>query len=308
MCSLFGLLDYSGYFNHREKSLILSVLSNECEVRGTDATGIAYNSSGLRIFKRPLPAHCMRYRLPPKVRYIMGHTRLATQGSQKKNRNNHPFKGTAADGEFALAHNGVIHNDAILRKRLNLPSSEIETDSFIAVQILEQQRQLHFSTLKFMAEQMEGSFTFTLLDTQDRLFIVKGDSPLCIYHFADRGFYLYASTEAILTAALNRLGMTKLYHETIPVACGDILQIDHTGRIERERFCTDRLFSCHRGHFMPSAYSFFEQSFYEDQDLEYLELLKSMASSFGYTAEDIDALLEEGFTLEEIESCFYDFE
>lgn len=59
---------------------------------------------------------------------------------------------------------------------------------------------------------------------------------------------------------------------------------------------------------MPSAYSFFEQSFYEDQDLEYLELLKSMASSFGYTAEDIDALLEEGFTLEEIESCFYDFE
>ena len=64
MCSLFGLLDYSGYFNHREKSLILSVLSNECEVRGTDATGIAYNSSGLRIFKRPLPAHTGSFPLP----------------------------------------------------------------------------------------------------------------------------------------------------------------------------------------------------------------------------------------------------
>lgn len=57
MCCLFGLLDYSGYFSHRQKNTIMTVLSAECEVRGADATGIAYNSGDtLRVYKRPLAA------------------------------------------------------------------------------------------------------------------------------------------------------------------------------------------------------------------------------------------------------------
>lgn len=33
-------------------------------------------------------------------------------------------------------------------------------------------------SLKYMAEEVEGSFTFTVLDRKDRLFIIKGDPPL----------------------------------------------------------------------------------------------------------------------------------
>ena len=39
------------------KNKILNTLARECRVRGTDATGIAYNfNDRLRIYKRPLPA------------------------------------------------------------------------------------------------------------------------------------------------------------------------------------------------------------------------------------------------------------
>ena len=51
MCCLFGILDYGGKLTRKEKTKILSVLSVACEERGTDATGIAYNSGGaMKVF------------------------------------------------------------------------------------------------------------------------------------------------------------------------------------------------------------------------------------------------------------------
>lgn len=94
MCSLFGFLDFHDALSYRRKQKLLQVLSRQCEVRGTDATGIAYNSDDhMRIYKRPLAAHRMRFCLPRDVKVIMGHTRMTTQGSEKKNYNNHPFVG-----------------------------------------------------------------------------------------------------------------------------------------------------------------------------------------------------------------------
>lgn len=92
MCCLFGLLDYGHTLTEKQTNRIISTLAAECEARGTDATGIAYNSGGkLCVYKRPLPAHRMRFRIPTDARLIMGHTRMTTQGSEKKNYNNHPF-------------------------------------------------------------------------------------------------------------------------------------------------------------------------------------------------------------------------
>ena len=56
MCSLFGLIDFDKRLTAKQKNRILNTLARECEVRGTDATGIAYNFGGrMRIYKRPLP-------------------------------------------------------------------------------------------------------------------------------------------------------------------------------------------------------------------------------------------------------------
>lgn len=85
MCCLFGLIDSRNQFGAKEKSRILSVLATECEERGTDATGIAYCSHRhLSIYKRPIAAHRMRFRIPADSRVIMGHTRMTTQGDARK--------------------------------------------------------------------------------------------------------------------------------------------------------------------------------------------------------------------------------
>ena len=81
MCSLFGLIDFKECLSTHTKNKILNTLARECQVRGTDATGIAYNfNDRLRIYKRPLPARKMKIHIPHGVNVVMGHTRMTTQG------------------------------------------------------------------------------------------------------------------------------------------------------------------------------------------------------------------------------------
>ena len=102
MCSLFGLIDFKGCLSTHTKNKILNTLARECQVRGTDATGIAYNfNDRLRIYKRPLPARKMKIHIPHGVNVIMGHTRMTTQGNAQFNQNNHPFRGHADGSSYA---------------------------------------------------------------------------------------------------------------------------------------------------------------------------------------------------------------
>lgn len=285
MCALFGLVDYGNKFSARQRAKIISVLSKECEVRGTDATGIAYNSNGkLYIYKRALPARKMRFRLPETANIIMGHTRMTTQGSEAFNYNNHPFFGTANGVNFALAHNGVLHNDTLLRKSEKLPETHIRTDSYVAVQLIEKEKSLDFASLKNMAEKVEGSFCFTVLNDRNELYFVKGDNPLVLYKFD--GFYLYASTEEILKNALQKLNLSK--YSRVNINCGDILKLDPYGAVEI-------------GHF--DFQDDFYGRYYIGSDETYLE---ELAFVYGIKPEDILTLFDLGydmFDIEEILCC-----
>ena len=312
MCCLFGIIDYGKSLTPVQRSRMLSILADECEARGTDATGIAYNSKGkLRIYKRPRPAHEMRFLLPQDASVVMGHTRMTTQGKASKNINNHPFPGNTGSQSFALAHNGVLYNDMQLRKSLRLPRTRIETDSFVAVQLIEQKRVLNFDSLKYMAEQVEGSFSFTVLDERNTLYLVKGENPLCVYHYPKKGIYIYASTEEILHRAVWQ--MWELHGRPIPVsiACGDILQIQPNGQISSSTFNTDCLLP---KWFYPRSYSMCNPSyksshtFNDNAEQEYISELQQIAPSFGYTAEEVHGLIREGFSPEEIEEWLYDGE
>ncbi len=302
MCCLFGLIDSRNQFSAKEKSHILSILATECEERGTDATGIAYCSHRhLSIYKRPIAAHRMRFRIPADSRAIMGHTRMTTQGDARKNRNNHPFLGYAENKPFALAHNGVLWNDGILRRTKHLPKPRIETDSYVAVQLLEQKNALDFSSLKDMAETVEGSFTFTVLDEQNALWIVKGDNPLSIAHFPELGVYVYASTAEILNKALTRCSNWLGRGEKVDIEMGDIVRIDRNGRITRGTFDTSKFYRSSWGYWDTPLYPRLPHS-----EEEHLSLLKSVAKAFGFTGEMIDRLLDQGFTTDDIEEILYE--
>ena len=310
MCCLFGLMDRSHHFSGKERSVMLNHLARVSEARGTDATGIAYNSrKRMRVYKRPMAAHRLRLKVPEDAVTVIGHTRLTTQGSARFNENNHPWRCQIGTGPFALAHNGVLYNDTLLRKELALPTPKIQTDSYIAVQIIEQQRTLSFDSLKTMAEQVEGSFAFSVLDHKDRIYLVKGDNPLCLYYFPSFDLYLYASTQAILNDALTEMPFRLGKAQEIRLICGDILLLSPDAEPEKQTFDTRNLDLSYWGHFR-SSYGYFwptpepTYSDYEEQT-DYMENLKTAAGAYGYTPDDIDYLLSHGYTLEDVEDMLY---
>ena len=307
MCAVFGLIDYKNYFTKHQREKVLKVLSMECEVRGTDATGFAYVSNGrLSVLKRPLVAHRMKLRLPLDSNIIMGHTRMATQGNKYDNYNNHPFSGHCGMTEFALAHNGVLHNDERLRKELKLPKTKIATDSYIAVQLLEQNNALSFDSITQMAEQLEGSFTFTILDEERNMYFVKGDNPLALYHYEREGFYIYASTSAILDNTLIALGFVTNFHTEIDAKCGDMIRVAPNGELTFAKFSTAKLDALDYFSYYPYWWTHAEADDYADWlDTSAVKELKQFASYIGVSEKHIDLLLEYGYSVEDIEDLLY---
>ncbi len=302
MCAIFGLIDYNHILNAKQSCKILRILSEECEERGTDATGFAFNTRGrLTIFKRPFAAHLTHLRLHEDANVIMGHTRMATQGNKLDNRNNHPFPGKT-DVNFALAHNGVLHNDDRLRIDRNLPATPVKTDSYIAVQLLENEKTLDMSSLAKMAEAVEGSFVFTVLDEMNNLYFVKGNNPLALYHYEKYGFYVYASTNTILDRALIRMGILGFEHEEISSECGDIIKIDNSGEITRSTFDFSRLNSWDYRYFMRYDW---RSSYDKPNESTAVKRLKEFAEGIGVASHDIDLLLDYGYLVEEIEELLY---
>ena len=304
MCCLFELIDYKRQLGGGRTGPVIRALASESEARGTDAAGIAYNSAGtLHIYKRPGPAHKLNLFIPEDAFAVMGHSRMTTQGRAKFNRNNHPFAGKVPGTRFALAHNGVLYNDTALRRSRALPDTKIETDSYVAVQLIEQQGALTPASLKAMAEMVEGSFVFTVLDEKDSFYFVRGDNPLCLVQFPRVGLYVYASTREILYAALKR---TWLRWETpieIPVAGGEILTITPEGARMSEHFTCDgdyftRWYLRRRG-------SRLCEPLVSRTELPYLRELKNIASYLGYSGDEIDAMLAEGWSTDEIEEAIY---
>lgn len=306
MCCLFGIHDYGHSLTQKQKNRLLSILGTACEARGTDATGIAYNAEDeLCIYKRPRPARWMRFQVPPTADVIMGHTRMTTQGNERKNHNNHPFSGCVKDRQFALAHNGVLYNDLQLRKECKLPATKIETDSYIATQLIESCGELDFDSMQYMTEKLEGSYTFTVLSDKDELYFIKGDNPMCLYHYPDRGLYVYASTEEILRTALQRLPFSLGTPVRVDLVCGDILQIDKYGQQDRSNFDTSKLFHRRYEPWMDFGFSSSVSRVSGGVEDSYLDDLKSIAIFYGIFPEEIDKLMADGFTTDDIEEMLY---
>ena len=194
-------------------------------------------------------------------------------------------------------------NDDILQMRYNFPKTKIETDSYVGVQLLEYKKKLDFSSIKFMAEEVEGSFSFSILDDRNNLYLVKGDSPLSVIHFPKFKLYTYASTDEILYRALidsplfEELKEKK--YETIPIEEGQILKISSSGLLEYKAF---DYFYCYGRRWWEYGFET------KKEENEYIRDLKSVAAYQGYQPETVEELLNSGFCLEEIEDFIYGME
>ncbi len=336
MCCLYGILNYGNNLKDTDIKSLLHSLGIAAMERGTHATGIAYvNNGNIEVQKTAKPACDFTYRLPKGTKVVMGHTRLATQGRAEDNYNNHPFYGAfkknerAVKTDFALAHNGVLHNDMELRKKYKLPDTKIKTDSYVAIQLLEQQKLLNMDSVKLMAESVEGSFCFSILDSVNNLYLVKGNNPLSVVHHKKLGIYVYASTEQILWAGIVSSNLFPYFKsrftntcsedvEEIPLNQGEILKITATGSLERKSFSIKKKIYSYQNMKRSSNYStcghfgyldYFDytiaQSF-TPEDLGYISQLKTFAKLQGEDEEIVDALLDEGFGIYEVEEFLLD--
>lgn len=302
MCAIFGFLDYGKKISHKLLTQFLRELSIAAESRGTDATGISYvKDGGIVTFKKAKPAHKVKLFFPKDTTAVIGHTRFTTQGSEKKNYNNHPFEGTTDSHCFAFAHNGVLYNDEDLRREKNLPETKIETDSYIAVQLIEQENAVDSNSIKAMAESVLGSFVFTVLRDDNTLFLVKGDNPITLLHFEKYGLYVYASTTAILNAALKSVKFTAEYNDIL-INDSDIVRIDSNGNLSVSTF---------EGHFPERSYrNWFNWYGYDfdDKNEDYTNDLLMICNCYGVDREDVELLLEFGYSSDEIEEMLLDSE
>lgn len=310
MCGLFGFLDYGHKISTLQINDLIDALATESAIRGTDSTGIAYTIDGkLEIEKEAKSAYEVTFKLPKDTRAVTGHTRHSTQGSSKKRYNNHPFRGRVSNGGmFALAHNGILANDKELRKKHELPDTKIETDSYIAVQLLERDKELTFETIRVMAQAVRGSFTFTLLDDKNNIFLIKGDNPLSIIHFTALGLYVYTSTEQILWRALSTSMLAELKsgrYKEVHIEQGQILKITPEGTLAWGDF--EFLSDC----FMSGKYKWWDFECPDNGKLsaaaedEYIVELKAISGAFGYAPDDIDHMIRHGYSLDEIEELLY---
>lgn len=325
MCSLFGIIDYNNSLPIKTKRRILRELSCKCEVRGTDATGIAYikNNGSMKIMKKALPAHKIKFNIRgdnPKV--IMGHTRFTTQGTEHLNYNNHPFYSDKLG--FSLAHNGVIYNDTVIRREEKLPETKIETDSYIAVQLIDNMDVLNGDSIKYMIDTIKGSYCFTILSKDNELYIIKGDNPICIAKFDD--YYIYASTEEILRDAFEVLGLeTDTYLEpidgTITVFKPDdepiVTSFDYQSPWDTEDYYDYNFYDLYPDDNDLYGYGSFYDEYTElpdglvykskdqytlsDPSVEYYNDLVSYGKYLGYSENVIRSLCRRGHDLEEIE-------
>ena len=295
MCAIFGFIDYKGIIRNTSLKKLIKALSVEAECRGTDATGISYVKDGEMVtFKKARPAHKVKLYFPANTKCVIGHTRMTTQGSEKYNYNNHPFEGKCSRENFSLAHNGVLYNDRDLKTKYNLPATEIETDSHVAVQLLEHFGNVNIESIKKMSELVEGSFVFTILRNDNTLFLVKGCNPLTLYHFPDLGLYAYASTKSILDNALKKSDFTYKKCE-IKVTEGEIIEISPNGNISRNTFEVKEKY-----HSFWNPYSFSADEFENE------ELLLEYCGMFGVSEEDVELLLEYGYDADTIEEMLMD--
>ena len=173
------------------------------EYRGYDSAGVATLSEGsLSLVKAKGRLSVLKDRLtehPLSGTVGIGHTRWATHGAPS-DANAHPH--LSPSGRFAVVHNGIIENDADLRRELTASGAVFasETDTEVIAWLLDRYADPDPQVaVRKTVSRLSGSFALGILDRHnpDRVIAVRQDSPLVV-GAGENGFYLASDIPALL--------------------------------------------------------------------------------------------------------------
>ncbi|MDZ7885639.1 MAG: glutamine--fructose-6-phosphate transaminase (isomerizing) [Mycobacterium sp.] len=184
-----------GYVGQRPACEVVVDALRRMEYRGYDSSGVALldGAGGLTVQRRAGRLANLEEALkdagPGDLGGTtgMGHTRWATHG-RPTDRNAHPHRD--GSGKFAVVHNGIIENFAVLRGELETAGVEFasDTDSEVAVHLVAQAYRAGNTAGDFVASvlsvlrRLEGHFTlvFAFADEPGTIVAARRSTPLVV--------------------------------------------------------------------------------------------------------------------------------
>ncbi|MCL5269590.1 MAG: glutamine--fructose-6-phosphate transaminase (isomerizing) [bacterium] len=179
MCGIIGMI------STREVGPSLLEGLKNLEYRGYDSAGFTVLLDGRFITHKDVGrvANLEPYIAETAGAHIgMAHTRWATHGAPSAV-NAHPH--FSNDGRFAVVHNGIIENYAVLREYLENHgvAFKSETDTEVIVQLIAHEfRNSALQAVRDAIARLDGTFGLLVMDVNDpyRLIAVRQGSPLVI--------------------------------------------------------------------------------------------------------------------------------
>ena len=198
MCGIIGFVcDKPSDDNYVMLGDLLYVSSS----RGTDATGVAVvGTTRTKVIKEDIPAdkfivkHYKGLKKDvDKAKIVLGHTRLATQGHQKDNNNNHPIIGQ----KYIMVHNGTCSS----MDRIKDYPYKGTVDSEILLSHIEKKG------LKEGLKALKGSAAVAIIkeDEPNVVYLWRHNNPLWAAYDPKNNVLFFGSTEDILKEGLSNL-------------------------------------------------------------------------------------------------------
>ena len=195
-----------GYVGMQEAAPILLDGLRRLEYRGYDSAGMAVcGPEGLQVCKTRGRLQALAD-LTEEGRTLtgtlgVGHTRWATHG-EPNDINAHPQ--VSQSGLFAVVHNGIIENYALLRAQLTAKGYAFrsETDTEVVAQLLDYYYAASrdvFEAVNSMLSAVEGAYALGIVcaDAPDRLIAARKDAPLLL-GYGDGENFIASDVTALL--------------------------------------------------------------------------------------------------------------
>lgn len=174
-----GIIGYSG---QRKAVDVLIDGLKRLEYRGYDSAGVAVGDEGIFIHKDEGQISSLEGSLPRiEGKVGIGHTRWATCGRPSK-MNAHPF--LDCSGRIAIVHNGIVENNAPLRRQLESEGHRFtsDTDTEVLVHLMEKHfhGDLH-DALRATIGEVSGTYAIAaLLEGSEEIVAARKENPLVI--------------------------------------------------------------------------------------------------------------------------------
>lgn len=230
MCGILGISFQNGttFTNPTLARYMLRELFQEVELRGYDATGVAFvNRSEITVFKGPIAGSSFvgtkEFNMynreyftlngPDSTISVLGHCRAKTKGSPMNNDNNHPI----VTDNIVGVHNGVISNDDELFRQFSRLNENFvrraRVDSEIIFRLIDYFSVIHNTNtagaIRQMSKLVEGSYACAMVEKRNPflLWLFRGVNPMVIYHYPKKGVVVYASGESYINNATEGMGL-----------------------------------------------------------------------------------------------------